>query len=131
MILGIGCDICDIRRIAKLVDRDGEKFLNRVYLKSERERLQLRTPIAPGFAKVYAAKEALVKAFGSGNSISWQDIEVVKNSQGRPEYILHGAAHAMAKRIADGDYQIHLSLSDEIPYAIAYTIFCKSVARSI
>jgi len=131
MILGIGCDICDIGRIAKLIDQDGERFLNRVFLKSERERLQLRTPMAPGFAKVYAAKEALVKAFGGGHDISWQDIEVIKNLQGRPEYVLHGAAHAMAKKLADGDYQIHLSLSDEIPYAIAYTIFCKSIARYI
>ena len=127
MILGIGCDLCDINRIEKLIIQNGEKFLSRVYLGSERERLQARTPIAPGFAKVYAAKEALIKALGDSAGISWQDIEVIKNPQGRPEYILHKEAHAMARKLAGGNYQLHLSLSDEFPYAMAYTIFCKAV----
>jgi holo-[acyl-carrier protein] synthase len=125
MILGIGCDICDINRIEKLISQNGEKFLSRVYLKSERERLQIRTPVAQGFAKVYAAKEALIKALGDSAGISWQHIEVIKNSQGRPEYILHKAAHATAQRLSGGKYQLHLSLSDEFPYAMAYAIFCN------
>jgi holo-[acyl-carrier protein] synthase len=127
MILGIGCDLCDINRIAKLIESQGDKFLKRIFLPSERERLKVRTPIAPGFAKVYAAKEALVKALGDSTSISWQDIEVVKNAAGRPEYILRNTAYAMAQRLAGGPFQIHLSLSDEFPYAMAYAIFCKSI----
>ena len=125
MILGIGCDICDIRRIEKLIKTQGDQFLKRVFTASERERLQKRTNVVDGFAKVFAAKEALVKALGNSTNISWQDIEVIKNYHGRPEFILYGAAHKMANKLAEGEYQLHLSLSDEPPYALAYTIFCK------
>ncbi len=125
MILGIGCDICDIRRIGKLIETQGEQFLKRVFTDSERERLQKRKDPASGFAKVFAAKESLVKALGNSTNISWQDIEVVKNSHGRPEFILHGTAHEMANALAEGAYTLHLSLSDELPYALAYVIFCK------
>ncbi len=127
MILGIGCDICDIRRIEKLIKTQGEKFLKRVFTASEQERLQKREQLAAGFAKVFAAKEALVKALGDSTNISWQDIEILKNSHGRPEFILHGAAHEMARTLAEGAYQLHLSLSDEPPYALAYVIFCKNL----
>ncbi len=125
MILGIGCDICDIRRIERLIETQGEQFLKRVFTLSERERLQKREKSTEGFAKVFAAKEALVKALGISTDISWQDIEVVKNLHGRPEFILHGPAHEMAKKLAKGTYQLNLSLSDEPPYALAYVIFCK------
>ena len=123
MILGIGCDICDIRRIEKLIETQGVKFLKRVFTTSEQERLQKRAESTAGFAKVFAAKESLVKALGNSTDISWQDIEVIKN--GRPEFILHGAAHEMAEKLAEGPYQLNLSLSDEPPYALAYVIFCK------
>ena len=125
MILGIGCDICDIRRIEKLIETQGVKFLKRVFTTSEQERLQKRTESTAGFAKVFAAKESLVKALGNSTDISWQDIEVIKNPHGRPEFILHGAAHEMAEKLAEGPYQLNLSLSDEPPYALAYVIFCK------
>ena len=125
MILGIGCDICDIRRIEKLIESQGEKFLNRVFTLPERKRLEKRMKIANSFAKVFAAKEALVKALGNSTDISWQDIEVMKNNNGRPELMLYGKAQEMAKNIANGNYQLHLSLSDEPPYALAYVIFCK------
>lgn len=127
MILGIGCDICDIRRIKKLIESRGEQFLKRVFTSSERERLQKRAEVANGFAKVFAAKEALVKALGNSTNISWQDIEVIKNSYGRPEFILYRSAQKMAKTLAKGDYKLHLSLSDEPPYALAYVIFCTNV----
>ena len=125
MILGIGCDICDIRRIERLIETQGVKFLKRVFTTSEQERLQKRTESTAGFAKVFAAKESLVKALGNSTDISWQDIEVIKNPHGRPEFILHGAAHEMAEKLAEGPYQLNLSLSDEPPYALAYVIFCK------
>ena len=125
MILGIGCDICDIRRIERLIETQGVKFLKRVFTTSEQERLQKRAESTAGFAKVFAAKESLVKALGNSTNISWQDIEVIKNSYGRPEFILHGAAHEMAKNLAEGNYSLYLSLSDEPPYALAYVVFCK------
>ncbi len=127
MILGVGCDLCDINRIEKLIAEYGEKFLSKVFLPSERERLQNRVPIASGFAKVFAAKEALIKALGESTDISWHDIEIIKNYLGRPEYILRKVAHATAQKLAGGQYQLHLSLSDEFPYAMAYAIFCKSI----
>jgi holo-[acyl-carrier protein] synthase len=125
MILGIGCDICDIRRIEKVIEQQGEKFLNRVFTSSERERIKKRQNSAAGFAKIFAAKEALVKALGESTDISWQDIEIVKNAHGRPECILHNAANHIALKLADGPYQAHLSLSDEPPYALAYVVLVK------
>jgi holo-[acyl-carrier protein] synthase len=127
MILGIGCDICDINRIEKLIESQKEKFLKRVFTFSERERSLKKHHPAASFAKIFAAKEALVKALGEATDISWQDIEVVKNQHGRPEVMLHGPAHQTAMRLADSNYSLHLSLSDEPPYAMAYAIFCKVV----
>lgn len=127
MILGIGCDICDVRRIEKLINTQGERFLKRIFTTSEQERLQKRAQSAAGFAKVFAAKEALVKALGDSTNISWQDIEIIKNSHGRPEFVLHKAAHEIATKQANGTYQLHLSISDELPYALAYVIFCKAL----
>lgn len=126
MILGVGCDICDIRRIEKLMNADG-KFLKRVFTSSERDRLQKRSNAASGFAKAFAAKEAVVKALGDTTNISWQDIEIVKNANGRPEIVLHDDAQKTAISLANGPYDLYLSLSDEIPYAMAYVIFCKRV----
>lgn len=126
MILGIGCDICDIRRIENLI-KTHEKFLKRVFTESERRRLQKRRNAANGFAKVFAAKEAVVKALGDSTNVSWQDIEVVKNSNGRPEIVLYNVAHQIATKLSENSYALHLSLSDEPPYALAYVIFCKAV----
>lgn len=127
MILGIGCDLCDINRIEQLINNYDRKFLNKIFLPSEISRLQNRANTAAGFAKVFAAKEALVKALGESINISWHDIEIIKNTHGRPEYFLKNTAHQTAQRLASGNYQLHLSLSDEHPYAMAYAIFCKLV----
>lgn len=126
MILGVGCDLCNINRIEALISCYGEKFLKKVFLTSEISRLQNRSNAASGFAKVFAAKEALVKALGESAGISWHDIEVIKNNHGRPEYFLRNAANKTAQKLANGNYQLHLSLSDDLPYAMAYAIFCKT-----
>lgn len=126
MILGVGCDLCNINRIESLISCYGEKFLKKVFLASEISRLQNRANAASGFAKVFAAKEALVKALGESVGISWHDIEVIKNNHGRPEYLLRNTANKTAKKLANGTYQLHLSLSDDLPYAMAYAIFCKT-----
>lgn len=126
MILGIGCDICDIRRIEKIFKENREAFIKKVFCASEIERLSKRTLPESGFAKVFAAKEAVVKALGITENISWQDIEILKNANGRPMVKLSGAAEELAISLANGAYEIHLSLSDEYPYAMAYVIFQKS-----
>lgn len=127
MILGIGCDLCDIRRIEDIIKQNKEVFLQKVFCESEIERLSKRQLVGSGFAKVFAAKEAVVKALGITENISWQDIEVVKNEHGRPLVKLSGAADALAVKLAYGAYEIHLSLSDEYPYAMAYVIFQKKI----
>src|SRR3989338_5544003 len=123
MILGIGCDLCDIRRIEELLQNNQDAFLKKVFCESEIDRLSKRKLSESGFAKVFAAKEAVVKALGITENISWQDIEIVKNAHGRPLVKLSGAADSLAANLADGAYEIHLSLSDEYPYAMAYVIF--------
>lgn len=127
MILGIGCDICDIRRIEKIFKENQKAFIKRVFCASEIERLSLRKSLESGFAKVFAAKEAVVKALGVTENISWQHIEIVKNANGRPMVNLSGAAAALAVSLAEGDYIIHLSLTDDYPYAMAYVIFQKKI----
>jgi holo-[acyl-carrier protein] synthase len=126
MILGIGCDICDIRRIEKILNDSRDAFLQKVFCQSEIDRLSKRKLAIAGFAKVFAAKEAVVKALGITENISWQDIEVVKNTHGKPMVNLSGAADALATFLAKGEYIIHLSLSDDYPYAMAYVIFSKA-----
>lgn len=128
MILGIGCDLCDIRRIEELIKKNQDAFLKKVFCESEIKRLSKRKLAESGFAKVFSAKEAVVKALGITENISWQDIEIIKNEHGRPLVKLSGAADNLATNLAGGDaYEIHLSLSDEYPYAMAYVIFQKII----
>lgn len=128
MILGIGCDLCDIRRIEELIKKNKNAFLKKVFCESEITRLSNRKLAESGFAKVFAAKESVVKALGITENISWQDIEIVKNEHGRPLVKLSGAADNLATNLACGAYEFHLSLSDEYPYAMAYVIFQKIIA---
>ncbi len=128
MIIGIGTDIVDARRIERMIEQYGEKFLNRIFTQTEKEyalsakdeqRQLLR------YANRFAAKEAVVKALENAKSISWQDIEIVKQPNGKPDIMLHRAAESAAALAAEGQYQLHLSLSDEFPYSQAYVILEK------
>lgn len=132
MILGIGNDLCDIRRIEKTIARFGDRFLNRVFTQEERRRAFARAKPASTFAKRFAAKEAMTKALGTGFrfGVHFADIGVVNAPTGRPTLALTGgAARHLASITPEGyDARIDLTLTDEYPLAEAVVII--SAVRS-
>ncbi|QQR69518.1 MAG: holo-ACP synthase [Alphaproteobacteria bacterium] len=125
MILGIGTDLVDIDRIERMLERYGPRFAQRLFTAHERQRAQANARPAAIYAKRFAAKEAVVKALGTGfrQGISWQDIEVVEDDLGKPLLRLHGKAAQHLDRIhLESNKYIHLSLSDEPPYALAFVV---------
>jgi holo-[acyl-carrier protein] synthase len=126
MIIGIGTDICDIRRIEKLLEKFGERFKNKTFTEAEQARADAQSNPACSYAKRFAAKEAVAKALAGSKTgaLSWQDVEVVNDASGRPKIKLHGSAKKRARsRIKkDQDYKVHLSLTDDYPYAQAFAI---------
>lgn len=129
MILGIGNDLIDIRRIEKALEKNAVRFENRVFTKAEQKKAHSRKnagekTVAATYAKRYAAKEACVKALGDKTGISWLDMEVVNGTDGAPTLRLHGAAEKRLKAITPQGKKaiIFLSLSDEYPLALAQVI---------
>ena len=123
MIVGIGTDLCDIRRIEALLDRYGDRFRARVFTEGERATCDARSASAECYAKRFAAKEAVAKAIagrGTG-ALPWRSVEVVNDPSGRPRARLSGAAAERLVGLSD-DATVHLSLSDEPPYAQAFVI---------
>ncbi len=122
LILGIGIDIVDIGRIRKAEKRWGQRFLSRVFTEGEVNYSVLQVSPHPRLAARFAAKEAASKALGTGLTlgVTWKDIEVLNNANGRPEIILHGKAREMAS--AKGIRNIHLSISHDGNYAAAQVI---------
>lgn len=125
MILGLGIDIVEIPRIARAYERFGEIFAKKVLHTDEVAAMPGGTQIAPYIAARFAAKEAAVKALGTGfrNGIWFQDFCIVKNQLGQPALILHGAAKEAAKRM--GAASIHLSLTHGRDTAAAVVILEK------
>lgn len=119
MILGIGNDLVDIRRIEKALKRFGEKFEQRVFTLKEREKAHSREKPAATYAKRFAAKEACIKALGI-REVSWQEMEITNDAQGAASIHLTGIALAKFKRL--GASRIHVSMTDEYPYAQAIVI---------
>lgn len=125
IVLGIGSDLCDIRRIERAMDRWGDKFLRRVFTETERARASRRTAsIQPGtYAKRFAAKEACAKALGTGFRLGvfHSDMGVVNLPTGQPTLALTGGAAARLRAMTpDGMVaSVHLTLTDEHPYAFA------------
>lgn len=126
MILGIGNDLCDIRRIEKTIERYGERFLLRVFTAEERRKAFSRAHPARTFAKRFAAKEAATKALGTGfrDGVHFRDIGVVNTSSGRPTLALTGgAARHLARLTPEGfTARIDVTLTDEYPLAQAIVI---------
>jgi holo-[acyl-carrier protein] synthase len=126
MIIGVGTDLVDIRRIENTIQQFGEKFLNRVFTVQEQFFIQSRRQQAASYAKNFAAKEATAKALGTGmrQGIGWHDIEILRNSLGAPQVILHHHAAARLQQLAPSGMtgQIHLALTDEWPYAQAFVM---------
>ena len=126
MILGIGTDICDIRRIRDLYDRHPERFVAKAFTQAERDRCLARPDPVPCLAKRFAAKEAVAKALASEQSgaLSWQDVEVINQPSGRPDVRLHGGAAERLQSLLPAGHRacLRLSLSDERDFAVAFAV---------
>jgi holo-[acyl-carrier protein] synthase len=126
MIIGLGSDLIDIRRIERTIDRFGDRFLQRVFTPLERERSERRANRAHSYARRYAAKEALAKALGTGfrAGVFWRDIGAVNLPGGKPSLALTGGAAARLAAITPTGTRAHIdvSLTDEPPLAQAVVI---------
>ena len=126
MILGIGSDLIDIRRIEKSIERHGERFITRIFTDVERARAEGRAQPTASYAKRFAAKEAFSKALGSGISegVFWRDMGVVNLPSGRPTMHLTGGAAEKLERLTPAEHHavIHLTITDEFPMAQAFVI---------
>ena len=126
MIIGIGSDIIDARRIAKTIARHGNRFLARIYTPAERAKAESRAKPVETYAKRFAAKEACSKALGTGfrRGVFWRDMGVINMPSGRPTMKLTGGALARLEAITPAGYaaQIDVSLTDDGPAAQAIDI---------
>ena len=126
MILGLGNDIIDIRRIEQTIERYGDRFLDRVFTDIERQKSDGRAARAASYAKRFAAKEACAKALGTGfrQGVFWRDMGVVNLASGRPTLALTGgAALALEHLTPDGhEVRIDLTITDDFPTAQAIVI---------
>jgi holo-[acyl-carrier protein] synthase len=126
MILGIGSDITDARRIAKVIERHGERFLDRIFTATERARADKRRNRVETYAKRFAAKEACAKALGTGlrAGVWWRDLGVTNLPSGRPTMQLTGGAKRRLDAITPEGYEarIDLTITDEGPTAHAFVV---------
>jgi holo-[acyl-carrier protein] synthase len=126
MILGFGIDLCDIRRIEKILETHGKRFVERCFTETERGKSDQRTARAASYAKRFAAKEACAKALGTGltHGVFWRDMGVVNLPSGKPTvHLTGGAAKRLAALLPAGHTPvIHLTLTDEYPLAQAQVI---------
>lgn len=126
MIIGIGSDLIDIRRIEKTLATHGERFTKRVFTEIEQKKSDARKQRAASYAKRFAAKEACAKALGTGLSqgVFWRDMGVVNDPSGKPTmHLTDGAARRLQKIIPAGmRAAIHLTITDDFPLAQAFVI---------
>jgi holo-[acyl-carrier protein] synthase len=126
MILGVGSDLIDIRRIESTIERHGERFLGRIFTDVERAKAERRATRIDTYAKRFAAKEACAKALGTGlrNGVFWRDMGVINLPSGRPTMELTGGALARLQEITPPGYvaRIDVTLTDEGPMAQAMVI---------
>ena len=126
MIVGLGSDLTDIRRIEQTLERFGERFVARIFTETERARSERKADRAASYAKRFAAKEACAKALGTGMraGVFWRDMGVVNARSGQPTMALTGgAARRLAALTPPGfTARVHLSLTDDHPYAQAFVV---------
>jgi holo-[acyl-carrier protein] synthase len=126
MIIGLGSDIVDVRRIANVIERHGERFLERIFTAAERAKAERRANKAETYAKRFAAKEACSKALGTGlrSGVFWRDMGVVNRPSGAPTMLLTGGAlERLQSMLPPGhEARIDVSLTDEGPTAQAIVI---------
>ena len=127
MIVGIGVDIVDNRRIKKILMRFGTKFKERCFSNIEIKKSESRSNEINTLSKRYAAKEACAKALGTGlaRGVFWRDIEVLNNNYGKPYIKLYNNALKRLNELSDSNCRVEVSLSDEKNYSIANVIIYK------
>jgi holo-[acyl-carrier protein] synthase len=132
MIVGIGSDLIDIRRIETTIERFGDRFLDRIFTATERARSDRRAERSASYAKRFAAKEACAKALGTGlrKGVFWRDMGVVNLPGGKPSLVLTGGALARLHALTPAGYtaQIDLSITDDFPLAQAIVIISAVAA---
>jgi holo-[acyl-carrier protein] synthase len=133
MIIGVGSDLCDIRRVEDTLRRFGDRFVARCFTEIEKRKSDGRADRAASYAKRFAAKEACAKALGTGlrDGVAWRDMGVVNLPSGQPTLALTGGAAARLAYLLPPTYEarIHLSLTDDFPMAQAFVII-EAVARA-
>ncbi|RVD19488.1 holo-ACP synthase [Mesorhizobium sp. M4B.F.Ca.ET.017.02.2.1] len=126
MIIGIGSDLIDIRRIEKSLERHGQRFIQRIYTEVEQARSEGRVARVASYAKRFAAKEACAKALGTGmaHGVFWRDMGVVNLPGGKPTMALTGGAAGQLGKILPRGHRavIHLTITDDFPLAQAFVI---------
>lgn len=126
MIIGLGSDLIDIRRIERSIERHGQRFIDRIFTEVEQQKSDRRKQRAASYAKRFAAKEACSKALGTGlsNGVYWRDMGVVNLAGGKPTMILtNGAAKRLAELVPQGyEPVIHLTITDDMPLAQAFVV---------
>jgi holo-[acyl-carrier protein] synthase len=126
MIIGLGNDIIDIRRMERTIERFGDRFLSRVFTDTERRKSDGRAARAASYAKRFAAKEACAKALGTGfrHGVFWRDMGVVNLPSGRPTLELTGGALGVLASLTPEGYEarIDLTITDDFPTAQAIVI---------
>jgi holo-[acyl-carrier protein] synthase len=126
MIIGIGSDLIDIRRVEKSIERFGERFTQRCFTDVERARSDRRANRAESYAKRFAAKEACSKALGTGiaQGVFWKDMGVVNLPSGKPTMKLTGGAAVILEAMMPAGHRpvIHLTITDDYPLAQAFVI---------
>ena len=126
MIIGLGSDLIDIRRIENSLNRHGDRFVNRIFTEVEQAKSDRRRNRAASYAKRFAAKEACCKALGTGisNGVFWRDMGVINDKNGKPTMKLtNGAAKRLAEIIPSGyEPHVHVTITDDFPLAQAFVI---------
>ncbi len=133
MIVGIGTDLTDIRRVARTLERWGDRFVQRCFTEVEQARSDRRRQRAASYAKRWAAKEACSKALGTGlrMGVNWREMGVVNLASGQPTMQLTGGAAERLRRLIPGgmEARIHVTITDDDPYAQAFVVIEAVVSR--
>ena len=126
MIVGLGSDLIDIRRIEKTLERFGDRFTYRIFTEIERAKSDRRHARAASYAKRFAAKEACSKALGTGfrKGVYWRDMGVVNEPSGRPTMAMTGGAALRLAALIPQDHKprVHVTITDDFPWAQAFVI---------